>query len=232
MSAATETRRILRELSALGDPERAAGAKRYLKSDLRFLGLRTPELRSAVKAWLAKRPELSRENLLEQVRDLWGEPVHELRAFAIELLYLHSDLLRRGDLRLLEKMLRESGSWAYVDAISIHLVGPLVERYPGLARTLDRWAGDRDFWIRRSAMLALLLPLRRGAGDWKRFTRYADEMLEEKEFFIRKAIGWVLREVSKKDPERVRSWLAGRRHRMSGVTLREAEKYLRPAKAP
>ena len=66
-----------------------------------------------------------------------------------------------------------------------------------LERTLDRWSRDEDFWIRRSAMLALLLPLRDGGGDWARFAGYADRLLEEKEFFIRKAICWVLRETSK-----------------------------------
>ena len=59
-----------------------------------------------------------------------------------------------------------------------------------------------------------------------RFLGYADAMLDEKEFFIRKAIGWVLREVGKRRPEEVSSWLAPRTHRASGVTMREATKYL------
>ena len=75
-------------------------------------------------------------------------------------------------------------------------------------------------------MLALLIPLRQGEGDFDRFGRYADGMLEEKEFFIRKAIGWVLREVSKKRPELVFDWIAPRTDRASGVTMREAVKYL------
>jgi 3-methyladenine DNA glycosylase AlkD len=92
--------------------------------------------------------------------------------------------------------------------------------------TLDRWASDDDFWIRRSSILALLRPLRRGEGDFGRFARYADGMLEETEFFIRKAIGWVLRETSKKRPELVSAWLRPRAARASGVTVREAVKYL------
>jgi len=68
--------------------------------------------------------------------------------------------------------------------------------------------------------------LGRGHGDWKRFRRYADSMLAEEEFFIRKAIGWVLRETSKKQPERVRKYVASRLERMSGVTFREAVRRL------
>ena len=80
--------------------------------------------------------------------------------------------------------------------------------------------------MRRSALLALLLPLRRGDGDFERFSRYADAMLEEREFFIRKAIGWVLRDTSKRRPELVAAWLGPRAGRASGVTVREAVKYL------
>ena len=105
----------------------------------------------------------------------------------------------------------------------------MVERYPTLGGTLDRWADDDDFWIRRAALLALLRPLREGAGDFARFSRYADKMLEESEFFIRKAIGWVLRETAKQQPERVAAWVGPRTHRMSGVTIREAVKKLPPA---
>jgi hypothetical protein len=72
--------------------------------------------------------------------------------------------------------------------------GWLVERHPDLVGSLDRWSTDPDFWIRRSSMLALLRALRQGAGDFERFGRYADGMLDEREFLIRKAIGWVLRE--------------------------------------
>jgi 3-methyladenine DNA glycosylase AlkD len=94
---------------------------------------------------------------------------------------------------------------------------------------LDRWAGDPDFWIRRSALLALLVPLRRGGGDFPRFSRYAETMLEEKEFFIRKAIGWVLRDTGRKRPDLVYAWLLPRAGRTSGVTLTEAVKPLSPA---
>jgi 3-methyladenine DNA glycosylase AlkD len=108
------------------------------------------------------------------------------------------------------------------------VVGPLLERYSALTRSIDRWSRDEDFWIRRSALLALLRPLRRGEGDFRRFGVYADRMLEEREFFIRKAIGWVLRETGKRRPGMVYRWLLPRVPRASGVTLREAVRYLEP----
>jgi 3-methyladenine DNA glycosylase AlkD len=95
----------------------------------------------------------------------------------------------------------------------------------GAGDVLDRWAADADFWVRRAALLSQLRPLRDGA-PLDRFARYADAMLGEREFFIRKAIGWVLREAGKQRPADVVAWLADRTDRASGVTMREAVKYL------
>src|SRR3982750_1966220 len=221
-----EVRAIEETLRPLGTPERAAGAKAYLKSDLGFLGVATDPLRAAARDWLREHPELDHDALVGLAEALWSKPVHELRSFGVELLQARRALLRSEDVDLLEDLLRRSRSWAYVDTIAIQIVGPLVERDPSRDARLDRWVKDGDFWIRRSALLALLLPLRRGEGDWPRFVRYADTLLHEKEFFIRKAIGWVLREVAKKHPDRVRAFLREREGRVSGVTRREAEKYL------
>ncbi len=221
-----EVRAIEKILRPLGTPERAEGAKAYLKSDLDFLGVGTVPLRAAARDWLRERPEADHDALVGVVEALWSKPLHELRAFGVELLLARRKLLRSEDLDLLEDLLRRSRSWAYVDTLAIHIVGPLVERDARLNARLDRWVKDGDFWIRRSALLALLLPLRRGEGDWPRFVRYADALLREKEFFIRKAIGWVLREVAKRHPDRVRAFLREREGKVSGVTRREAEKHL------
>lgn len=95
-----------------------------------------------------------------------------------------------------------------------------------MGATLDCWAADSDFWVRRAALLVHLLPLRQGRGDFERFARYADGMLEEREFFIRKAVGSVLRDLSKRRPEVVAASLRPRAQRASRVTVREAVKYL------
>jgi 3-methyladenine DNA glycosylase AlkD len=213
-------------LRALGDPAGAAGAKHYLKSDLEFFGVGVPAMRKLARESLRERGTLDRAHLIGLVEALWAEPVHERRSVAIELLGLRKALLEPGDIELVERLLRDSDTWAYVDPLSIDVAGDLVERYPELSSVLDRWSEDADFWVRRASMLALLRPIRRGEGDFERFARYADAMLEEREFFIRKAIGWVLRETSKKRPELVGAWLAPRTHRASGVTMRAAVKYL------
>ncbi len=218
--------RIETELRRSGDAARAVGAKRYLKSGLEFFGNDTATLRRVVRTHLRHAERLDRAALLALVRSLWRRRVFELRAAAVEALTFRGPLLVAADLAAVERMIRESQTWALVDALAIHVVGPLVERFPELGRALDRWADDTGFWVRRAAMLALLVPLRRGGGDFERFARYADAMLEEREFFIRKAIGWVLREVGKERPHLVEDFLEPRLSRVSGLTLREAVRWL------
>lgn len=143
-----------------------------------------------------------------------------------ELLDRYSKLLGPTDMALLERLLREARTWAIGDRLSVSVAGAVLDRHPDAAPELDRWAVDDDFWIRRASLLTLLVPLRRGAGDFDRFGRYADTMLDETEFFIRKAIGWVLRDTGKRRAQLVFDWLLPRAPRASGVTLREAVKPL------
>ena len=217
---------IRSELEGQATPERAEGEKRYLKSDLTFLGATVPMIRRAAKSVPRDHPDAARRDVRALVTALWETEVFELRFAACELLAIYRSSLRAADISLLERLLRESKTWALVDNLCAGVVGDLVERYPELEVTLDCWSNDDDFWIRRSALLAHLVPLRAGRGDFDRFARYADAMLEEKEFFIRKAIGWVLRDTARRRPELVADWVGPRTHRMSGVTIREAVKRL------
>ena len=185
-------------------------------------------MRAVLRSITQHHRQLDRQALVELTTALWDRPLFEWRMMAVLFLDAFEPLLRRSDITLLERLIRQSKTWAFVDELSIAVTGPLVERSAGLLDVLDRWSVDDDFWIRRAALLALLPQLRRGAGDFERFGRYADRMLDEREFFIRKAIGWVLRETGKKQPERVYAWLLPRCDRASGVTVREAVKYLSP----
>ena len=151
-------------LEPLGTAERAQGEKKYLKSDLEFLGVKVPEVRRQAKGWLAQRSEFERDELLSIADKLWTSSVHELRTFGIEILTFRLRLLESADIDLLERMLHKANTWAHVDAIAVHIVGALVERDRSLLATTDEWSSDQNFWLRRSAMLALLPGLRKGGG--------------------------------------------------------------------
>jgi 3-methyladenine DNA glycosylase AlkD len=154
--------------------------------------------------------------------------VHERRTAVVELLAAYRGLLGPAHLDLVVRLVREARTWALVDGLAANVAGGIVERFPAAADTLDAWVVDPDFWVRRAALLALLIPLRRGAGDFDRFGRYADALLGEREFFVAKAIGWVLRDTARTRPELVAAWLVPRATRAAPVTVREAVKYLPP----
>ncbi len=214
------------QFKALGDPERAAQEKRYLKSPFQFYGVSVPRIRAVAKAFRRENRRISKESLWELSQALWQGDFHEERALAMVLLEEYRALLDYADMPSLQRMLRESVNWDQVDEISVHLVGPLLEKDGRVLEYLKRWSKDPNFWMRRAALLSQLLLFRDGKGDKALFYSFADEMMEEKEFFVRKAIGWVLREMSKADPEEVFRFVAENRDRMSGVTLREATRRL------
>lgn len=222
---------IERRLREAGDPARAAAERAYLKSGMEFAGVGVPGTRGIVRALLPRRPTMARSDLLAVADELWARPLFECRLAAVTLLADHNQALLPADAALVERLIRQAGTWALVDELAPAVMGRLAERYPDLAAVLDRWAADEDFWVRRAALLSLLGPLRRGEGDFGRFARYADMMLAEREFFIRKAIGWVLRETGRRRPDLVAAWLEPRIGQVSGVTLREAVKPLPPATA-
>jgi 3-methyladenine DNA glycosylase AlkD len=147
------------------------------------------------------------------------------------LLEQYAEVMGPTDLDRLEPLLRDSHTWALVDGLAGHVAAGIVLAEPEDATvdtTLRRWAADTDFWIRRSSLLAHLQTVgRRGQFiGWDRFCRLGDAMLEEREFFIRKALGWVLREAGKRRPQLVEAFLTPRIRRVSGVTIREAIRYL------
>jgi len=241
-SAATLAEAIDRDLRERGGADRAEKEKAYLKSELCHYGVSVPETRTVVREAL-RGQGLSHDEIIELAQRLWAPPraatdspkatkdstpVHDRRAAAAMALIQSQDLLDAGDADAIERLLREAKTWALVDPLAGDLVGPLSEKDAGFDPVLERWSRDDDLWIRRSALLAHLVPLRQGRGNFDRFSRFADAMLEEKEFFIRKAIGWVLRDASRLRPDLVFEWILPRAHRASGVTIREAVRRLAP----
>ena len=229
--AETAAAEVLAAMRPLADAERAAQEKRYLKSDLDFLGVSVPGIRSAVTGIARSRPDPGRDGVLAWARALWREPVHERRMAAIEVLRHYIRSLESTDLALVETWIREAHGWAYVDSLAGGIAGPVALRLPAAWPLIDAWATDEDFWVRRSALLTLLPGIRQGQLDRERFERFATPMLAEKEFFIRKAIGWVLRETAKKDPAYVAAWTRQHLDLMSGVTFTEAVRRLPSAEA-
>jgi 3-methyladenine DNA glycosylase AlkD len=213
-------------LRAAAIPGRAEQERRYLKSALEHYGTSVPAVRAEVERFLRERVPEQHDATVAFAEALWERPVHELRFAAATTLAERQKLLGPDDLPLLERLLRESRTWALVDTLAPSVVGPLAGRHAAVRDVLPSWSRDPDLWLRRAALLAYLLPMRRGEPVFDEFAALADPLLEDEEFFVRKAIGWVLRERTKRRPDEVFAWLLPRRQRASRLTLREAGKNL------
>jgi 3-methyladenine DNA glycosylase AlkD len=215
-----------RRLRRAGSATRAKGEKAYLKSELRFWGTSQDSIRVASREYCDAHPDLARADLRVVAETLYATDVHELRAAAIAVLERRRAVFVDADLPWLIGLVRKSKSWAYVDWIAPKVIGDVIARNPPSRRRLAVWARDENFWVRRAALLAEHDALRAGGGDFALWTRLAAPMLQEREFFIRKAIGWVLREVSKKRPDLTYEFLRKHGDGVSRLSLQEGAKYL------
>ena len=227
-------------LSRAGDPQRARGQQAYMKSAMPFHGVPVPTVRRLVRAILPRYALEDAGIWREAVGFLWRNATHrEQRYAAVEVLLApgFGAWLTPDCLPLTEELIVDGAWWDTGDALAINAVGAVLKAEP--ARTtplLRRWAVDDDFWRRRTAILAQI-----------KFKEATDEQLladaiepsiddpgqatqggtrREARFFLRKGIGWALREYSKTKPGFVIDFVRQRADRLAGLSKREALKVL------
>ncbi|MBF0473544.1 MAG: DNA alkylation repair protein [Nitrospirae bacterium] len=204
------------------DETKAGFVKSYLKSPYKFYGVNIPLIDKTAREFTKANIGLQGHQVIELSKQLWDSQYHEEKTLALRLLRYFNI----KDIELYERLLIESKGWDHVDDISIYLVGALIIESNEYLDYLRKWSISENFWIRRASLISQILPFRKGLGDRALFYSFADKMIEEKEFFIRKAIGWTLRELSKIYPEEVYNYLIKVKDKASGLTLREGSKRL------
>jgi 3-methyladenine DNA glycosylase AlkD len=159
------------------------------------------------------------------VRSLWRQPRRESKYAAIEFAVQHRAFITPASLSLYERMIHEGAWWDLVDGIAANLISPLyLSERRSLRPVINRWIDDDDLWIRRTALLAHLR--HKEHTDGRQLFAHCLRRAQEKEFFIRKAIGWALRQYSYAEPAAVRRFLVSHRGRLSGLSYREGAKRL------
>lgn len=212
---------IRRALQAAAQPERAPAQQAYMKSSMPFLGIRLPEVRRLARTLGAGESDAAA--LGAAARTLWDEASHrEERYAAMALLALPPLRGARESLPLIEHMVRTGQWWDITDELSGRVRDLLVAHPEQIAPVIRAWARDADLWIRRVAILSQLT--RRSGFDVQLFTDVIVPNLADSEFFIRKAIGWALRERARVDPDGVRAFVDERG--VTGLSRREALKRL------
>lgn len=211
-------------LAGEADPGRAAEMRAYMKDRFPFYGIGTEPRRRLLKAVVTRRggwPKV--EEARELSRMLWREAEREFHYCGQEILEKRSRLLTVADLPLVEHLVTQQSWWDTVDFLATKLSGEILKRQRDqLVPATSRWLDSGDLWLQRTAILCQL--------KWKAETDRAvlagviERTRESPEFFLRKAIGWALREYAKTDPEWVRDFVD--RTELSPLSRREALKHL------
>ncbi|PWU09551.1 MAG: DNA alkylation repair protein [Terriglobia bacterium] len=217
-------RALRRALATLADPAKAPAMQAYMKSEMPYLGVQAPQLRQAAKSVFAEHPLATFETWRDTVLELWRSARYrEERYAAIELA---GNPRYRGfrtleALPLYEEIIITGAWWDYVDTIATHLLGELLRHdLDAMGPLLRQWALSENIWKRRAAILAQLSFKR--DTDQKLLYDCIAPSIDASEFFLRKAIGWALREYAKTEPAEVIRFVRRHEARLSALTKREA----------
>ncbi|WP_240702917.1 DNA alkylation repair protein [Cohnella luojiensis] len=205
------------------DREKAKSMEDYMRNQYPFLGIKTPERTSLTKEFWSKHGIPAGDELLYVVQQLWQLPEREFQNVAMAYLEKYGKQAKKTDIVAFESLITTKSWWDTVDYLASHTMGDHLTRYPDLIPAYaERWIESDDFWLRRTALLYQLRYKQR--TDVDRLFDFINRCKDEKEFFIRKAIGWALREYSKTDEDAVRRFVA--ETRLSPLSEREALKYV------
>ena len=219
----------LREaLEAASDPARAEQQRAYLKSEMAMYGVGVPETRRLARRAAGAHADLWAEAATWEaaLRRLWDGAAHrEERYAALAIIRSKPSVSHAGrmeSLALYEHFLRTGQWWDLVDETS-HAVGLVVRQHPAAAARMRVWATDPDMWVRRSAIICQLQ--HKVDTDLDLLTAVIEANQEDSEFFIRKAIGWALRDYARTDGDWVRAFVQAHPD-LSPLSRREALKRL------
>lgn len=215
-------RAVRAALRPLKNAERAAGMRAYMRNQFEYLGVSTPDHRAAVAPLIKGFLPADAKELRMAAEGLWQMREREYQYVAIGLLGRYQAVLTLDDLQWLLELVQRKSWWDTVDSL-VKAIGPVVLRAGTKGRrAMDAAVKHDNFWVRRIAMLHQLGL--RDKVDTERLFRYAELLAAEKEFFIRKAIGWALRDYAWHDWRAVEKFLNTSRAGFAGLTVREARK--------
>ena len=213
------------ELSRLADAEKAVPMAAYMKTEMPFYGVPKPGRVPIAGELKAQFPPVDAGDYRRKVLSLWSLPHREEKYLAIGFAWTFRKYVVFSQIDLFERMIVEGAWWDFVDELASPIVGKVVLEDRAIMRpVLEKWIEGPDMWLRRSAILCQ--NRHKDQTDQEMLFDFCLRRADEKEFFIRKAIGWALREYARSRPDEVRQFLAEHGKRLSGLSLREAAKHL------
>ena len=211
---------------AVADARKAAEMAAYMKTDMPFYGVQKPMREAVSKELLVRFPIDSRARYEKAILALWEQPHREDKYTAIALARSYPDFMTVSAVPLYKRLIRDGAWWDLVDEIAVHLVGHvLLQQRKSMKPEIEKWIIHTDLWMRRGALLCHMSHKKK--TDEKQLFRHCLKAAGDDEPFIRKAIGWALREYAKTSPGAVKRFLVKNQARLSPLSYREAAKHLK-----
>ncbi len=219
-------REIRDALAENANSDKAEGMRAYMKSEMPYRGVQKPVRRKALRQIFRSHPISEQSDWRETVLELWRDAKYrEERYAALDLAGLsqYVDFRTFNTLPMFEEMVVTGAWWDYVDEIATHRLRELLERYPrGMSRRMRSWSRDPDMWKRRSSIICQIN--RKTETDLDLLFDCIEPNLSHGDFFIRKAIGWALRDLAWVDLETVEAYVREHHDQLSPLSRREALK--------
>ena len=210
------------------NPEKAPGMQAYMKSEMLYLGVQTPALKAICRKVFTAHPLEAQQCWLDAIFTIWRNADYREERYAAIKLAEHRAYRGFQTLDALpcyEEMITDGAWWDYVDTIASRLVGNLLKQYPEKMKTrMLEWAHSADIWKRRTSIICQLRF--KEATDFELLRACIAPSIERREFFLRKATGWALREYAKTNPDEVVAYIMDNAHRLSTLSKREALRIL------
>lgn len=214
---------VASELKGLADPERARQMAAYMKTDMPLYGVTSPERKLVFRQARNLFPVETPDDYEAAILALWSQPQREAKYVGLGYATEHRKHIGVEWMALYEKLIVEGAWWDFVDDVAVHAVGrALLGQRSEVTPIVRSWIDSEDLWLRRTAIICQVR--HKSETDEALLFDHALACLHETEFFIRKAIGWALRDYSWFEPGAVRKFLLAHKHEMSGLTYREGAK--------
>lgn len=211
-------------MAAAANPTRAAGVQAYMKSTMPYYGINMPEVRAMTRRLFESAPRSCVE-WHETILQLWRGARHREERYVAQILLEMKPIrecLTPRDMPWLEEMVVTGAWWDLVDELAT-IIGDVLRRHPKQMRPVMRkWSTDNDMWKRRVSIICQLRFKR--DTDLDLLYSNIEPNLADRDFFIRKAIGWALRQYAWTDPEEVARYVRQHEAQLSGLSKREALK--------
>ena len=188
------------EFAKQANPKIALEQKAYMRNQFEFYGIKSTERREIQKPFFIKEFLPKKDELDKIVIALWEKTQRDYQYFSQELAFNYVKQFEKKDIELFEYMVTHKSWWDTVDFIGANLMGAYFKKYPEQINiTIKKWLNSNNIWLQRSALLFQLKY--KENLDTDLLASSINSLLGSKEFFINKAIGWILREFSKTNPK-------------------------------